>query len=69
MSDGVKSIDDSIARNDAPPSAFADHASMQQTGLDPVQISLKAICDEYNRLVLQKYPRARHRRVWSSLFG
>jgi hypothetical protein len=69
MSDGARSIEDSSARNDAPLSAFADHASMQQAELDPVQISLKAICDKYNRLVLQKYPQPQRRSVWSRLFG
>jgi hypothetical protein len=69
MSGGAKSIVDSSARNDAPLSAFADHASMQQAELDPVQISLKAICDKYNRLVLQKYPQPQRRSVWSRLFG
>ena len=69
MSDGAKSLEDSTARNAAPLSAFADHASMQQAELDPVQISLKAICDKYNRLVLQKYPQLKRRSVWSGLFG
>jgi hypothetical protein len=69
MSDGAKNIEDSTARNDAPHSAFADHASMQQAEADSVQISLKTICDEYNRLVLQKYPRRQRRSVWSQLFG
>ena len=69
MSDGAKSVEDSTARNDAPRSGFADQASMQQAELDPVQISLKAICDKYNRLVLQKYPQPHRRSVWSQLFG
>jgi hypothetical protein len=69
MSDGTKGIEDSTARNDAPLSALTDHASMKQAELDPVQISLKDICDKYNRLVLQKYPQPQRRSVWSGLFG
>jgi len=66
MGDGATSIEDSKARNDAPLSPFTDQASMQQTGLDPVQISLKDICDRYNRLILQ---RPQRRTFWSRLFG
>jgi hypothetical protein len=66
MSDGVKSIEDRAVRNEAPRSAISDQASMQQAGLDPVQISLKDICDRYNRLILQ---RPQRRTIWSRLFG
>jgi hypothetical protein len=66
MSDGVKSIEDRAVRNEAPLSPFTDRASVQQAELDPAQISLKDICDRYNRLILQK---PRRRSVWSRLFG
>ncbi len=66
MSEGVKVIEDCTARNGARISALTDRASMQRAELDPVQISLKDICDRYNRLILQ---RPQRRTFWSRLFG
>ena len=47
MSDGAKSLEDSNARNEPPLSPFTDQTSMKRAELDPVQTSLKDICDRY----------------------
>jgi hypothetical protein len=66
MSEGVKIIEDCTARNGAQISTLTDRASKQRAELDPVQISLKEICDKYNRLILQQ---PRRSSLWSRLFG
>ena len=69
MSDPIKDLQNSIARNAALISEPTDHALLRQAEENKGHISLKAVSDEYDRLVLQKIERNRPRGFWSRLFG
>jgi hypothetical protein len=69
MSDPFKDLQNSIARNAALLYEPTDHALLKQAEESKGHISLKAISDEYNRLILQKMERNRPRGFWSRLFG
>jgi CarD family transcriptional regulator len=69
MSDPIKDLQNSIARNAALLSEPTDHALMRQAENSRGHISLKAVSDEYNRLILQKIESRRPRGLWARLFG
>jgi hypothetical protein len=69
MSDPFKDLQNSIAGNAALISASTDHALLKQAEESKGHISLKAVSDEYNRLMLQKMEGSRPRGFWSRLFG
>lgn len=69
ISDPFKDLQNSIARNAALISEPTDHALLRQAEESKGHISLKAVSDEYNRLILQKIERNRSRGFWSRLFG
>ncbi len=69
MSDPIKDLQNSIARNAALLSEPTDHALMRQAESSKGHISLKAVSDEYDRLILQKIERRRSRGLWGRLFG
>jgi hypothetical protein len=69
MRDPIKDLQNSIARNAALISEPTDHALLKQAQQSKGHISLKAVSDEYNRLILEKIERNRPRGFWSRLFG
>jgi hypothetical protein len=69
MSDPLKDLQNSIARNAALISEPTDHTLLRQAEQSKGHISLKAVSDEYNRLILEKIERNRPRGFWSRLFG
>jgi hypothetical protein len=69
MSDPIKDLQNSLARNVALLSEPTDHALLEQAKAAKGHISLKAVSDEYDRLILQKIERQRPRGFWSRLFG
>lgn len=69
MSDPFKDLQNSIARSAALISEPTDHALLRQAEENKGHISLKAVSDEYNRLILQKIERNRPGGFWSRLFG
>lgn len=69
MSDPIKDLQDSIATNAALISEPTDHALLKQAEETKGHISLKAVSDEYNRLILQKIEQNRPRGFWPRLFG
>jgi hypothetical protein len=68
MSDPYKDLQNSFARNVTLATQPTDHDLMRQAERNAGHISLKAVSDEYNRLILQKYHQPR-RGFWSRLFG
>jgi hypothetical protein len=69
MSDPIKDLQDSFARNVTLVSTPTDHALLDQAKRNAGHISLKAVSDEYDRLILQKYHRPPRQGFWSRLFG
>ena len=69
MSDPVKDLQDSLASNLALISEPTDHTLLRQAQESKGHISLKAVSDEYNSLILRRIERRRPRGLWARLFG
>jgi hypothetical protein len=69
MSDPFKDLQNSIARNLALISEPTDHALLKQAEISKGHISLSAVSEEYNRLILQKIEQNASRGFWARLFG
>jgi hypothetical protein len=69
MGDPIKDLQNSMARNAALVYEPTDHALLKQAEDNKGHISLKAVSDEYNRLILEKIERNRPRGFWARLFG
>ncbi len=69
MSDPIRDLQDSFARSATLATAPFDPVLHKQAEAAAGHIDMKAVSDEYSRLILLKYHRPQPRGFWSRLFG